>query len=55
MEVRPSVWIVNKHKGVLFKAVLRAVQQKKSFICATDKALCHAVLSTALRKFPCIC
>jgi len=28
--VKPSVWIVNKYRGVLFKAGLRAVQQKKN-------------------------
>jgi hypothetical protein len=53
--VKTSVWIVNKYKGVIFKGGLRAVQQTKSFIFAKDKALRHAVLSSALRKFPCIC
>jgi len=53
--VKPSAWTVNKYKGVLFKVGLRAAQQTKSFITAADRALYHAVLSSALRKFPCIC
>jgi len=53
--VKLSVWIVNKYKGVLFKAGPPAVQLTNFFISATDKSLCHAVFSTALRKFLCIC
>ena len=53
--VKASVWIVNKYRGVLFKARLRAAQQTKSFISAAARALCPAELSSALRTFPCIC